>query len=984
MTNPRRLGWVVVSCCLAAGAYGQHPFPIADTVTQPLVPSGISELDVKLDGELAFLFKDEDGTDAAHFLGGFALTHADVEAHSLASREAVVWISHRAYQGKPYRHIEMLLWGDAEIREVGGTDTSGPALFVTLNTFGDIKLDADDLAFQSSADRDVYREGNTIRKALADANLRPSDADVSLGVLDTSGLGSDEGKPKPRPPLVFQCRDFRRSSRDDRKVITAIGGAYLSRGATDSQGFLEIRADSVVVFEPPSTLPEGSEEARQAGLGSDPAASAPAGRRRGRNDDPDRQTMAGPFGEVAVDGVYLEGDVLMSQGPVAVRASRLYYDFARERALILDAVVHAEIAGRDVPIYLRANEIRQLSTSQFSADNAVVSTSEFHTPHYHIGAGRVELINRTPPEPTGDRGAIRAGSFRIHDATFNIEGRRVGWWPYAKGSIDTSETAIKSLRAGYSGDWGLELETDWHLFNVLGLERPDGFTSNLSIDYFSERGPAFGVDLDYERDTYFGLLKTYLLFDDDVDNLAQDRADPAQHDVRGRALIRHRHYLEDDWQLSLELSYISDGTFLEEFFEREFENEKEQETLIGLKKQRDNWAFTANYQTRILDFYTQTERLPDFAFHLAGQSIADKATWHSENRAGIVRYRTAHTRTFREFLAALRDDRPVLRSSGAVMRGDTRQEIGLPLDAGPLRLVPFVTGRATAWDDSPDEGNLTRIFGSVGVRGSMYLWKSFPDVKSELFDIDGVRHIIKPDFTAWASTSNVDSEEQFLFDETVEGIDDVHGVAVGVRQRWQTKRGAGDTRRTVDFLTLDMELGFFDDAPGRSVTNGYTSFTRPENSIARNYFNAAIAWRVNDRTALLTELNYDLNDGEVDVFNLSLAVERSPRLSYLVGFRYIDETRSNLLAFDLNYRMSEKHILAVRELFDLERGRTHDFTIALIRKFPRWYGALSFELDDVEDDFGISVSIWPEGLPSAAIGSRRFTGLAETTQLEND
>ncbi len=149
MANPRRLGWVVVSCCLAAGAYGQQPVPIADIVSQPLVPSGISELGVKLDGELAFLFKDEDGTDAAHFLGGFELTHADVEAHSLVSREAVVWISHREHQGKPYRHVEMLLWGDAEIREVGGTATVGPALFVTLNTFADIKLAADDLALQS-------------------------------------------------------------------------------------------------------------------------------------------------------------------------------------------------------------------------------------------------------------------------------------------------------------------------------------------------------------------------------------------------------------------------------------------------------------------------------------------------------------------------------------------------------------------------------------------------------------------------------------------------------------------------------------------------------------------------------------------------------------------------------------------------------------------------------------------------------------------
>ncbi len=108
-----------------------------------------------------------------------------------------------------------------------------------------------------------------------------------------------------------------------------------------------------------------------------------------------------------------------------------------------------------------------------------------------------------------------------------------------------------------------------------------------------------------------------------------------------------------------------------------------------------------------------------------------------------------------------------------------------------------------------------------------------------------------------------------------------------------------------------------------------------------------------NRTALLSETNYDLNDGTIDVLNVSSAVERTPRLSYLLAYRFIDEKESNLLGFDLNYRMTEKHTLALRELFDLDRGETLDFTIALVRKFPRWFGALSFELDQAEDDFGV-------------------------------
>jgi hypothetical protein len=104
----------------------------------------------------------------------------------------------------------------------------------------------------------------------------------------------------------------------------------------------------------------------------------------------------------------------------------------------------------------------------------------------------------------------------------------------------------------------------------------------------------------------------------------------------------------------------------------------------------------------------------------------------------------------------------------------------------------------------------------------------------------------------------------------------------------------------------------------------------------------------------------------------------------LLGYRFIEESDSNLLAFDMNYRLSEKHTLALRELFDLNEGRTLDLTLVLIRKLPGWFTALSFDLDEAEDDFGVSISVWPEGVPQAAVGSRRFTGLAHSTGISRN
>ena len=181
-----------------------------------------------------------------------------------------------------------------------------------------------------------------------------------------------------------------------------------------------------------------------------------------------------------------------------------------------------------------------------------------------------------------------------------------------------------------------------------------------------------------------------------------------------------------------------------------------------------------------------------------------------------------------------------------------------------MRIVPFISLRGSGWDESRGVDNVGRFFGSYGVRGSVYLWKAYPGFESRLLDIHGLRHIVKTDFIAYASHTNVDSHYLHPFDELIEGIDEFDGFALGVRQRWQTKRGQGETRRTVDVLTIDTECGFFSDAAndpapthlaslyrglfgrgtGRTSANGFTSLTRPENSIPRNYLNNSIIWRM--------------------------------------------------------------------------------------------------------------------------------------------
>ncbi|MCH7839950.1 MAG: hypothetical protein IID38_06915 [Planctomycetes bacterium] len=529
----RMMGWTVVLGCLSLSTAGQplgRSVPLADRVDAPLLPSGIANLPLTANAQLAYLFKDQEGTEVLHLIGDVLFTLGEQETQTFRSREAVVWLTERSHEGRSFRRLEILLWQEVRIKELGGTITSGPVLLVTLNTTGLIRLNVDDIALQSSASSDIYREGDRIRKAIKAGALHELDPSVSVRVVDAAGLTQEkEEAHRPRPIIQFQSLGevTLTVTPEGARALTATGRVFLSRATPGAEAFFQMQADSVVVFLPADGDTEtfSSGQIGVAGLGRDPgrkesskkdlAVSGAKPRPRADRRGTDRpQLLSSAMGEAAVEAVYLEGDVILTQGANRIRASRLYYDFQRERAVILDAVVRTTLVGRNLPLYIRAAEIRQLSAKELVATDAVLTTSEFHTPHYHVGARRVELINRTPWDPGGGTTGIRSGSFAIRHATLNLGGVPIAYWPYFRGNVNTSETAVKRFRTGFSNRFGFELETEWDLFNVLGLETPDGFSARLKLESFSERGPAAGINVDYKRDRYFGLIRSYFLADD--------------------------------------------------------------------------------------------------------------------------------------------------------------------------------------------------------------------------------------------------------------------------------------------------------------------------------------------------------------------------------------------------------------------------------------------------------------------------------------
>jgi hypothetical protein len=971
----------LLALLLGLGLLSTPAAPQYDFNDEPLLASPISTQDVQMYGRWVRQWRDDAGTLVLMFNGGFRL---ELGQRRLSCNNAIVWLEPGVHEPDHRKYYELTIYlsENAEVREPAGTVTQDSVLLVRgIRTFGRIIKYQDAYAPESMALSPLYQQALRDRLATEAAEAAPATgADVTHPATTPASVARPQRVIRYRLPNIEPAR-----TAANEPVFVATGGVYFAQDGGPDTPLLEIRAVSAVVFP--------AENASQALLGAaerqttSAPATQPAGPGNGvaarRIGEQPEKPAGGAFGfggdtQDRVRAVYLEGDVVLSRGDRFVRATRLYYDFEHDRALILDAVLRADIPQRDIPLYIRADEMRQLSAREYSARHALVTTSEFYTPSYHVGAEQVYIRDLTPRDATGQNSAPLTGEYELRDSTLQVGGVPIAWWPYSKGRLESSETLIRRLRTGYSGRFGYEFESGWYLFNLLGITPPAGVDATLRLDYFSRRGPGVGINVDYSRETNYGFLRTYLMYDQGEDTLGPLRRYEEQPDseARGRALWRHRHYLPYDWEVTLEAAYISDPYFLEEYEKDEWFEGKEQETLIYLKRAKGVEALTFLANWRTLDFLTQTEHLPDATYRRIGDTLGP-VVLYNESRVGAVRRELDD----RHFVDKYRWSN--FGGTDVTFRADVREEAEAPLKAGPVSLVPFSSVRGSYWDGQPlDDGGLWRGLGVYGVRGGTSFSKVFDNVESELFDVHRIRHIVKPDFAVWWSNSNTRSERISPFDYGIETVDAFYGATAGVRQAWQTKRGLAELRRTVDLLTLNLEVGAFGNTEGRhDISNGYANPYRPENSRTRNYFAGDLMYRLSDTTSLLYDFNLDLNDRSYDKHDVALAIERSPRLAYVLGSRYAGDIDMSLVGGGWNYKLNEKHLTAVRAWWDVDSGRLGEFTLGYIRKLPRWYAGVSFEYDNVSDDFSINFSLWPEGVPEWSLGSRRFTNLGAGTGI---
>ena len=883
----------------------------------------------------------------------------------LSGRNAVIWTREENEAAPGDRELSIYLEGQAQLAQPGGTVLSDRTMLLTLRQRGRITASAQ-LVQGRPEDPSLYQRGLASRRKgrlpsptipaaprllLAAADSRSStvsDRSTTASAESKAATADRKGQSFTTSGLI-RIGQFRTTYLDEertRRVIIVRGGAYLGIGNPRSDLFVEMRSQSAVLF------------MEKAVKGDEQQGKAPK-----LSGLPLTNTM-GESDEVPV-GVYLEGDVVIARGERYLRGPSAYFDLRTKRAIVVNGVYRTIQEQRGVPVFIRSTEARTLSDKELWFRNARVTTSDFYSPTYHIAAQRAYLKDIAPYDEKGKRTGPERWEVRLWDQTLNVRGLPVAYWPYTSGEFEVGHTALRRIQVGDQGsNFGYGVETQWELFRLLGVPRPKGFRGLAELSQY-EHGTLLGANLKYKRPEWSGYTMAFLINDTrGRDEFGDEREDFNVPEWRWRFTHRHKQFLENNWQVQAEVSWISDNTFTEKFFPAEFFAGKEQETLLYGKNQKDNRAFTALLQHRLNSFETQTESWPELEYYLLGEPAAeDYLTTFTETRAGWKRFRPGKE-----------TERNPNEDTRVFPRLDAREEINFPLHLGALNVVPYAVVRGTYWDERQTGGEFGRPYGQIGTRADFHLWRVYPDVESRLWDLRGLKHIITPEAGVFGSdTAGTEPEDLIPMDDDIEeNIRRQSGYTAGIRQRLQTKRGKPGKREVVDWMRLDVMAGRFRDNSTLPADGRYF-FYRPEHSLGRNHVNADYRWRISDHTTFLTDAYYDTKTGTLGRSSASLNVHRSPRMTYFLGLREIEALDSRVATFGANYQLTRKYSLTFFEQYDLafKDGDNLATRLTLVRKFPRWFMGVTvvFDRDGEGDDVGFYLSLWPEGAPEVKLGS---------------
>jgi LPS-assembly protein len=589
------------------------------------------------------------------------------------------------------------------------------------------------------------------------------------------------------------------------------------------------------------------------------------------------------------------------------------------------------------PFFVSGENVSEISENGYLIKNGTFTTNDAPNPDFYFRAHTIRLYEK-------DRVIFQ-------NVTFYVGKVPIFWWPYMYQSLNDAFSF--SVAPAYLSSWGPSLLTE------VTFPITDQIKGRVRLDYRGRRGMAIGFepDIEYGKDnSSWAKLKTYYIQDQDP---AVNRTGLPRGPVptgRYRLSLEDRTNFSDEIYGIANLTKMSDAYVMQDFYLNEFRIDPVPDNVVALTKTDPFYTLTGIVRFQANEFFETTERLPEVVLDIKRHALFGGPIFYEgetgfadlqrqfANGSGFENYGTTRLDTFHQLLYpntyfGWLSIVPRVGFRGTYY-GDTRDLGTTIFTPDPNPLVPdFILPNPTLANPINFGGDTFRTVFNTGVEASFKLSRTWENVQSSAFGLDGLLHVIQP-FTnfSYVSENGPNPISILQFDRfepstqlraidfpqftSIDSIADWTIWRVGVRNRLETRRD--DT--TITWFELDS---FFD-----------VNFNDPyDRTPYSNFFN-------NIRFTPLPWASFAINSqvpafakGFTEVDTVA-TVQPIANLQLTLGHRYLNGNPffvdSSLFLVGGYYRLNDNWGVGVQEQYEAATGILEQQRLSIYRDLSSW------------------------------------------------
>ena len=618
------------------------------------------------------------------------------------------------------------------------------------------------------------------------------------------------------------------------------------------------------------------------------------------------------------------------------------------------------------PYFLSGENVTEISENGYLIRNGSFTTHDAPSPDFHLRAHTIRVYEN-------DRVIFQ-------NVTFYVGKVPIFWWPYLYQSLNDAFSF--TVTPAYLSSWGPSLLTQ------VSFPITENIKARLRLDYRGLRGVAIGFDstIKYgKEDNSTARLRTYYI--QDQDPLQNQTALPRKNVPTGRyrlSLDDRTNFTDDIYGIA-NLTKLSDQFVMQDFYQGEFRVDPVPDNVVALTKTDPFYTLTGIARFQANQFFTTTERLPEVVLDVkrhalfGGPIFYEGETGFANLRlqfpqgSGFENYGTTRLDTFHQ----LTYPNTYFGWLSIVPRvGFRGTHYGETWDLGTTTFTPpsnplvpdFILPPPTLANPVKFDGDTFRTVFNTGAEASFKISRTWENVQSGSFGLDGLMHVIQP-FTnfSYVSENGPNPLSILQFDRfepstqlraidfpqftTIDSIDSWTVLRAGVRNRLETRRDD----QTITWFELDT---FFD-----------VNFDNPYDRTAySNFFN-------NIRFTPLPWVKFTVNS-QVPAFakgftevDTSATVQPFANLQLNVGHRYLNDNpffaNSSLFVVGGYYRIDDNWGIGVQEQYEAATDILEEQRYSIYRDLTSWvasFGGIIRDNNGVKE-YGVLFTVTLKAFP---------------------